>query len=135
MYKNQWAVIDSYLNSEGSLVEHQLASYNLFITSGIPDVIESCGDLVIKNPADETIHTVSFTNPRFIMPVKQLHEYHNMNTTKECDLLPFQATITGIFAILTFRCVVSINLESSLTTVFLISTTKLPEYVKFCVVA
>jgi intein/homing endonuclease len=96
MYKNQWEIIDSYLNSEGSLAEHQLASYNQFIESGISNVIESCGNLIVKNTTDETIHTVSFSNPCFILPVKQLHEYHNMNTTKECDLLPLQATIQNL---------------------------------------
>jgi intein/homing endonuclease len=96
MYKNQWEIIDSYLNSEGSLAEHQLASYNQFIETGIPNVIESCGNLVVKNTTDETIHTVSFSNPLFILPVKQLHEYHNMNTTKECDLLPLQATTQNL---------------------------------------
>ena len=95
-FKNQWKIIDSYFKqSINPLLEHQLKSFDDFIIHGIPSTIRGCGDIIIKTSDTET-HILSISNPRITKPLKQLHEYHNLNTIQECDLLPYQALIQNL---------------------------------------
>lgn len=92
---NIWDILDLHFEQQRVLTQHQINSFNRFVSDNIPDIIEQFNPITIKvdklNEEDNTAITymikVSFTNPRINKP------YHQENNGSIYPMYPNQARI------------------------------------------
>lgn len=65
-----WYVLSSYFHRFG-VVRHQLESYDNFMTSSLPHIIQESSELVIKNSTGTEVHTIALCNVSVQRPMMQ----------------------------------------------------------------
>lgn len=87
-----WNIIDEYFNQDNSsmIIQHQLKSFDHFIESILPQIIEAGNPLVVKREDGKqvVVYTININNPVIAQPIE--------NDTSNVEMYPNQARIQNL---------------------------------------